>query len=78
MIELGAYIGSSALWMADILKLSEVECYLYSLDIDLSLLQPKTNFLMALQLSNVTFIESNCEKLETVFPAEFLVKQLHP
>lgn len=75
VIELGAFTGASAIWMADILKLSEVECSIYSVDIDLSLLQPQTK---KLQPSNVTFIEGNCEKLETVFPAVFLAAQPHP
>ena len=75
VIELGAYAGGSAIWMADMLKLSEVECNIYSVDIDLSLLQPQAK---ELQPPNVTFIEGNCEKLEAVFSAEFLAKQPHP
>ena len=61
--------------MADVLKLSDVECNIYSVDIDLSLLEPRAK---ELQPSNVTFIEGDCEKIETVLPADFLATQPHP
>jgi len=38
VIEIGAYSGGTAVWMADMLKLMNVECSVYSMDIDLSLI----------------------------------------
>ena len=75
VFELGAYTGASAIWMADVLKLSEVDCNIYSVDCDLSLLEPRAK---ELQPSNLTFIEGNCERLETILPADFLAIQPHP
>ena len=75
VIELGTYSGASAIWMADVLKLSEVECNIYSADIDLSLLHTRAK---VLQPPNVTFLEGDCNKIENIFPSEFLARQPHP
>ena len=75
VIEFGAYSGASAIWMADVLKLSEVECNIYSVDIDLSLLDTRAK---ELQPPNVTFLEGDCNKIENVFPSEFLARLPHP
>ena len=36
VIELGSFTGASALWMTDALKGSNIECIVFSVDIDLS------------------------------------------
>ncbi len=38
VIELGAYNGASAIWIADELRLMDLQCQVYSVDIDLSLI----------------------------------------
>ena len=45
MIELGAFTGASALWIADSLNGADIECNVFSADIDLSLLHPKIDSL---------------------------------
>ena len=75
VIELGAFTGASAIWMADVLKHSEIECNIFSVDIDLSLLQPLTK---KLQPPNVTFLEGDCMEIEKVFPSDFLSTQPRP
>ena len=37
IIEIGAASGGTAIWMADMLKLMNIECNIYSMDIDLTL-----------------------------------------
>lgn len=73
IIELGAYSGASALWMADRLKSIEVETHIISLDIDLSLVDP-----LAQQQSNVEFIEGDCNFIEDVFSEQRLAALPHP
>ena len=75
VIELGAFTGASAIWMADVLKLSEIECNIFSVDIDLSLLQPLAK---KLQPPNVTFLEGDCMEIEKVLPSDFLSTQPRP
>ena len=75
VIELGAFTGASAIWMADVLKHSEIECNIFSVDIDLSLLQPLAK---KLQPPNVTFLEGDCMEIEKVFPSDFLSTQPRP
>ena len=75
LFELGAYTGASAIWYADMLKLSDVECNIYSVDIDLSLLQKKAK---EFQPPNVVFLEGDSNEIETIFPSKFLKQQPHP
>ena len=75
VIELGAFTGASALWMADSLNGADIECNVFSVDIDLSLLHPKID---SLRPPNLSFIEGDCYKIEKVFPSKFLEKQPHP
>lgn len=75
VIEIGAYTGGNAVWMADTLELEGIECSLYSLDIDLSLLEEKVK---KIKPDNVKFIEGDCFKIEQSFPPEFLESISHP
>ena len=75
IIELGAFTGASALWMADSLKGANIECDIFSVDIDLSLLHPQ---IKSLQPHNLSFIEGDCNEIESIFPSEFLNSQPHP
>ena len=75
VIELGSFTGASALWMADALKGSNIECNVFSVDIDLSLLHP---LLKSLQPPNLSFFEGDCNEIKEVFPTRFLNEQPHP
>ena len=75
VIELGTFTGASALWMADSLNGADIECNVFSVDLDHSLLHPK---IKSLQPHNLSFIEGDCYKIEEVFPSEFLKSQPHP
>ncbi len=50
VIELGSYMGGSAIWMADLLEAMGVDCRIYSFDIDVNRIRvrhPKVEFLQA-------------------------------
>ena len=75
VIELGAFTGASALWIADSLNISNIECNVFSTDIDLSLLHPLTK---AAQPPNLTFIECDNSDIDKFLSSDFLKKQPHP
>ena len=75
VIEIGAYSGGRAVWMADMLKLMNLECSVYSMDIDLSLID---NRVKKLQPDNVKFVHGDCHKTEEAFTPEFLHTMPHP
>ena len=67
VIEIGAYMGGSALWVADMLKMFGIKSRVLSMDIDLSLLDP-----VAKKYPDVTFIEGDSNDIEKYFPEELL------
>lgn len=73
VIELGAYTGGSAWWMADVLLSFRIPARVYSVDIDLSLLDENVRHDPA-----VTFLEGDCNEIESVFPAHMLAELPHP
>lgn len=73
VIELGAYTGGSAWWMADILRCFGIGAQVYSVDIDLSLLDDNVRRDPA-----VTFLEGDCNQIESIFPADMLAQLPHP
>ena len=74
VIELGAYTGGMAIWMADTLKLLDVPCHIYSMDIDLSLLEDRVK---EIKPDNVTFLQGDSYDIAKTFTPEFM-SQLHP
>lgn len=73
IIELGAYTGASAMWMADTLRTFEIDAHVFSVDIDLTLLDEQ-----AKRHNHVTFLEGDCHRIDEVFPAETLAKLPQP
>ncbi|NEN99602.1 MAG: cephalosporin hydroxylase [Moorea sp. SIO1F2] len=73
IIELGADTGGSAVWLADQLKLFEIEGLLYSVDIDLSLLDEK-----AKAQPNIKFLEGDCHQIDMVLSTTLLSTLPHP
>lgn len=68
VIELGSGMGSSAVWMADILKAFNIDSHIYSVDLN----KP------GLHYDGITFIRGDCLKIETVFPSGLLQTAAHP
>lgn len=75
IIEIGTYTGGSAIWMADMLRLMEINSHIYSVDIDLALIEDRVK---ELQPSNVVFLQGDSNAIEKTFTSEFLQSQPHP
>ncbi len=73
IIELGAETGGSAVWLADQLKAFDIDGKVYSVDIDLSLLDER-----ARNNSGIHFLEGDCNKIEEILPPELLANYEHP
>lgn len=73
IIELGAFNGGSAVWLADHLELFDIPGTVYSMDIDLSLLDKKAE-----KDSRVNFLAGDSYKIAETFPHEMLSKLPHP
>ncbi len=68
IIEIGSGRGGSAVWMSDLMKSYEMDCEIISFDI----VPPE------LKYENVTFIQGDCNKIETVLNPQMLEKLPHP
>lgn len=73
IIELGALSGGCAIWYADLLETFNIQGSVYSVDIDLSLLDDK-----AKADSRINWIEGDCNKISEVLTPEFLSTLSHP
>ena len=73
IIELGADTGGSAVWLADQLELFSIKGSVYSIDIDLSLLEEK-----AKSNPKVKFLTGDCNNIDAVLSAELLSTLPHP
>lgn len=68
IFELGSGIGASAVWLADLMKVFEIEGHIYSVDLKKSSLEHK----------GVSFLQGNCMEVEKIFEDEFLRSAPHP
>lgn len=75
IIELGAFTGGSAVLMADNLKMMDIDCHIYSVDIDLSLIDPR---MKDIKPDNVTFMQGDVNKIADIFPKQDLLELPHP
>ncbi|WP_088243535.1 O-methyltransferase [Calothrix rhizosoleniae] len=73
IIEIGAFTGGSAIWLTDCLEIFKIEGTVYSVDIDLSMLDEK-----AKSDSRVNFVKGDGNNLGEVLPAEKLSQLPHP
>ncbi|XP_064616747.1 rhamnosyl O-methyltransferase-like [Liolophura sinensis] len=73
IIEIGAFRGGSALWLADHVTTFGLKSRVISSDIDLSNLDPKVK-----QNDIITFIQGDIYKIDEVFPESLLESLPHP
>ena len=73
VIELGAFNGGSAVWLADYLDLLGISSHIYSMDIDLSLLDS-----IAKQDSRIHFLQGDSNDISSTFSIEMLSEFPHP
>ena len=75
VIELGTYTGGNTLWMADTLQLEGVSCSIYSMDIDVSLVEERVK---ELKPDNVKFLQGDSNKIAETFDNNLLKTLPHP
>lgn len=73
IIELGAYTGASAKWLADTMALYGVDTRVIAADIDLSLIDDKFR-----NDPRLEFVQGDCHEIESLFPVETLKQFAHP
>lgn len=73
IIELGAFNGGSAIWLADHLEIFGIEGHVYSMDIDLSLLDEE-----AKRDTRVHFLQGDSNDLAATFTGPMLSELPHP
>lgn len=73
IIEIGSFTGGSGVWLADCLEIFKVQGTVYSVDIDLSMLDEK-----AKNESASHFIQGDGNNLSIVLPPEKLSELPHP
>lgn len=73
IVELGAYTGASALWMADRIRAFGVDARVLAIDIDLSLVDEAAG-----SREGIRFIEGDCNRIHDVLPPAFLQDLPHP
>ena len=73
IIELGACSGGSALWMADTLRMMEIDTTIYSMDIDLSNIK-----VGKLKPDNLHYLQGDSYKIDKTFTPEMLKSLPHP
>lgn len=73
IIEIGAFNGGGAVWLTDCLELFGIEARVYSVDLDLSMLDEK-----AKADSRINFIRGDCNDIRVAFPPELLSALPHP
>jgi len=69
VIELGAYTGASAMWMADVLKTFDIDGRVIAVDVDLELIEDAVR-----ENGGVTLIEGDLNDITKVFPKEMLAE----
>ena len=77
IIELGTFTGSSAVWFADTAALLDLECHVYSVDVDQSLISEE---IKRIKPDKVTFIHGDRNKIEDarMLPSTLLQTLPHP
>jgi cephalosporin hydroxylase len=73
IIEIGAYTGGSAVWLADCLEIFKIDGTVYSIDIDISMVDEE-----AKNDSRIQFLEGDANNLASVLPPEKLSELPHP
>lgn len=75
VIELGTFLGGSAIWLADMLRLMEIPSQVLSMDIDLSLISEHAR---NIKPNNVTFLQGDSNVVQKTFTNDLLQGLPHP
>ena len=69
VIELGTFTGGNAVWISDTMKMEEVTCSVYSMDINPATIEDRVK---EIKPGNVTFLQGDSNKVADTFTADFL------
>lgn len=75
IIELGTFTGAAAIWMGDSVTLFGLDCQVYSMDIDHSLISEQA---WKMKPANVTFLHGDSNAVEKTFTPEMLARLPRP
>ena len=75
IIELGTFTGAAAIWMGDSVSLFGLDCQVYSMDIDHSLISEQA---WKMKPANVMFLHGDSNAVEQTFTPEMLARLPHP
>ncbi len=75
VLELGSFTGGNAVWIADMLQLEEVKCSVYSMDINLDIIEERVK---EIKPDNVTFLQGDSFKIAETFTNDLLKTFPHP
>ncbi len=75
VIELGTFTGGSAVWMADMLRLEEVKCSIYTMDIDPTIREERVK---EINPENIYFLQGDSFKIAETFTSDLLKTFPHP
>jgi len=75
VLELGTFSGASAVWFFDTASKLGIDCHVYSLDVDHTLIHEN---IKKTKPDNVTFVLGDCNKVEEAFPPSMLQTLPHP
>ena len=75
VFEMGTYTGASAMWYDDTAKSLDLDCHIYSVDIDSTLINEE---LKKRKPDTVNFITGDSHKIKDIFPPSMLEPLPHP
>jgi len=73
IIEMGSYLGGSAVWFADMMKAMELKCHVYTVELLEHLVKP-----VAKTHPGVTCITGDANNIKNLMPPEMLLQLPHP
>ena len=75
IIELGTFTGAAALWMGDCVNLYGIDCHVYSVDVDQSLIPEQ---IWKMKPENVTFLKGDCNSIQDTLSPKMLSELPRP
>ncbi len=75
MIEIGTFTGGTALWISDTMKVEDIPCSIFTMDINTSVLDKRVK---EYKPENITFMQGDSNEIANIFTADFLKDLPHP
>ncbi len=75
VIEIGTFTGGTALWISDTMKVEDIPCSIFTMDINTSVLDKRVK---EYKPENITFMQGDSNEIANIFTADFLKDLPHP